>query len=53
MRLHIDNILLGIDAHPNELSVLKQALQQKIQQKQPISLRLALHLLQQHRESLA
>ena len=53
MRLHIDNILLGMDAHPHELSLLRQVLQQKIQQKQPISLRLALNLLQQHRESLA
>jgi hydroxymethylglutaryl-CoA reductase len=50
MRLHIDNILLAVQANPAERMWLTNALQQKIDEKLPISLRLAQQLLNEFRE---
>jgi len=50
MRLHIDNILLSIDAQADELNWLREALKQKIEAKLPISLRFAEQLLHEHRQ---
>jgi len=50
MRLHIDNILMAVQAGLNERVWLKQALLQKIDEKQPLSLRLAQQLLDKFRE---
>jgi hydroxymethylglutaryl-CoA reductase len=51
MRLHIDNILLAIDAKPKELIWLKEALTQSIMRQEPISERLAQELLSVYRQS--
>lgn len=52
MRLHIANILLSVDATSQERQWLKQALYQKIETKQPISTRLANHLLMEYRQQV-
>lgn len=52
MRLHIDNILLSVDASAEEREWLKQALHQQIEIKQPISVRLATHLLAKYRQQV-
>jgi hydroxymethylglutaryl-CoA reductase len=51
MRLHIDNILLSVDANVAERSWLKDRLKQNIEAKIPISIRLAEELLMQYRQS--
>lgn len=48
MRLHIDNIILGLQLAPAPARWLKQALIRKIEQQQPISERIALSLLQDY-----
>lgn len=52
MRLHIDNILLSLECQPDEVIWLKQALMQQINQKQPISKRVALKMLEEYRACL-
>jgi hydroxymethylglutaryl-CoA reductase len=53
MRLHIDNILLSVDANQHERHWLKQALHQQIEVKQPISVRLAEKLLTEYRQQVS
>ena len=52
MRLHIDNILLSVHAHADEIDWLREALKQKIDAKHPISKRLAEQLLHDYRQQV-